>query len=157
MENILSFYQQTANQLLQQYNLTDWKFVFDSKPTNKRIGQCRPSKKEIALSKKSALILPVEECIDTIKHEIAHALTIGHAHDDVWKAKCIEIGCKPEQYADVNLDVLARFKGECPTCGHVIYSGKKTGFVCVPCCNADYHATGNSNYQKHIYVWQKNA
>jgi len=41
-----------------------------------------------------------EKVLDTIKHEIAHALTPRHGHDDVWKAKCHELGCKPEQYID---------------------------------------------------------
>ena len=40
---------------------------------------------------------------DTIKlivlHEIAHALTPGHDHDSVWKAKCVEIGGVPDVYA----------------------------------------------------------
>lgn len=36
---------------------------------------------------------PVEDIDDTIKHEVAHALTPGHGHDEVWQAKAKEIGC----------------------------------------------------------------
>ena len=34
---------------------------------------------------------------DTVLHEIAHALTPGHHHDKVWKAKCVELGATPER------------------------------------------------------------
>jgi hypothetical protein len=39
-----------------------------------------------------------EEIVDTILHEIAHAL-VGprHGHDTVWKAKCTDIGARPER------------------------------------------------------------
>jgi hypothetical protein len=36
---------------------------------------------------------PIPKTRDTILHEIAHALTPGHNHDSVWRAKSIEIGC----------------------------------------------------------------
>ena len=41
-----------------------------------------------------------DEVRDTILHEIAHALVgPGHGHDAVWKAKCVEVGAKPEAAA----------------------------------------------------------
>jgi len=37
---------------------------------------------------------------DTVLHEIAHALVgMEHGHDAVWKAKCVEIGARPERLA----------------------------------------------------------
>lgn len=39
-----------------------------------------------------------DEIMETLLHEIAHALTPGHGHDRVWKAKCIEIGGKGLTY-----------------------------------------------------------
>jgi hypothetical protein len=39
-------------------------------------------------------IHPAAEVIDTIKHEVAHALTPGQAHNGIWEAKAREIGCK---------------------------------------------------------------
>ena len=149
-------YEKIANDLFVKYNLTDWKFVLDTIPSNKRLGQCRYSKKEIGLSKKSALILSFDENMNTILHEIAHVLTIGHGHDEVWKEKCREIGCKDERCADVNLDILAKYKGICPTCGHLIYSGRKIRYIHTQCSNKEYIRTGNSNWKNHIYVWSKN-
>jgi len=33
-----------------------------------------------------------EDILNTIIHEVAHALTYGHSHDEVWKAKAKELG-----------------------------------------------------------------
>jgi predicted SprT family Zn-dependent metalloprotease len=47
----------------------------------------------IELSKHYVLRNPEHEVLDTILHEIAHALVgPGHGHDEVWKAKCVEVG-----------------------------------------------------------------
>ena len=44
--------------------------------------------------------------LDTILHEIAHALVGSHhKHDAVWKAKCKEIGCDPKATSDVAVEV----------------------------------------------------
>jgi len=156
MENLLKI-ELLANQLLTQHNLNGWKFVWDDKPVN-RLGQCRYKLKEIALSLKPATILPFEDSLDTLLHEVAHALTPGADHGKVWKDKCVELGCKPSACADVNLDVISPLKGECPTCDAVMYACRKpkSGIICVKCMNADYHATGDSNYKSHIFQWSKN-
>ena len=60
---------------------------------------------------------------------MAHALTRGSGHGERWKAKCIELGCRDEEFAKIDkktLNKLARYKGVCPTCGHEIFSSRKT-------------------------------
>ena len=49
----------------------------------------------ITLSKPLCLLNDETQVRDTILHEIAHALTLGHGHDNTWKRKCVEIGAKP--------------------------------------------------------------
>jgi predicted SprT family Zn-dependent metalloprotease len=152
-------YEKITNEMLVKHNLTDWKFVLNNKMTNATFGMCKYAPKEIHLNKKASLILKEDEVINTIIHEIAHALTKGHDHDEVWKAKCRELGCRDYKYANIEKEVLnklAKYKGICPTCGHIIYSGKKSGIIHVECSNEDYRQTGNSNWKNHKYVWSTN-
>jgi predicted SprT family Zn-dependent metalloprotease len=105
--------------------------------TNKRktaFGVCSYTKREIQLS---AYLIPecTEEGItDTILHEIAHALTPGHHHDNVWKRKCIELGGNGERvgsdlkYKKDSADVyekLAKYTLTCPVCGEKIYMNRR--------------------------------
>ena len=58
------------------------------------------------------------DVLDTILHEIAHALTPGAKHGPTWKAKCRQIGARP--IACVTADEVmpdAAWKGRCPN-GH---------------------------------------
>jgi SNF2 family DNA or RNA helicase len=49
--------------------------------------------KVIVLNAHHIDIHPYEEVMDTIFHEVAHALCPRHGHDDVWATKAREIGC----------------------------------------------------------------
>ncbi len=110
-----------ASQLMAQHGLTGWQFAFN---TNKRrAGVCRyPMKSRpgrIELSRHYVLRNPADEVRDTILHEIAHAL-VGprHGHDEVWKAKCVEVGARPERcYDDTVVMPKGRWRATCGGCG----------------------------------------
>jgi predicted SprT family Zn-dependent metalloprotease len=78
-----------------------WEFRYDYAKT--RLGVCKISKLEkvIGLSKYWVKGLDEAEVLDTILHEIAHALTPGEGHKQAWKDMCIKIGAKPNRLADV--------------------------------------------------------
>lgn len=82
------------------------KFVWNNRTSNKTWGICKYNPKEIHLNKKYALIEDETNVIDTIIHEIAHALTEGHNHDEVWKEKCRELGCRDEQFKNLEKDSI---------------------------------------------------
>ena len=155
----LEQYEAIASEMLDKHNLTDWKFVWNNRTSNNTWGICKYNTKEIHINKKYALIESEDNVIDTIIHEVAHALTKGDNHGEIWKAKCRELGCSDKQFKNLkneSMKKLARYKGVCPTCGHVIYSGRKTGIIHIECCNKEYMQTGESNYSKHKYEWFKN-
>jgi len=87
-----------ASQLLRdelnRYGLSNWKVRITSDPNMPYLGLCSYKDKAIIINAHHVDIHDDESVIDTIKHEIAHAL-VGHTHghDEVWKAKAKEIGC----------------------------------------------------------------
>lgn len=157
---VLSKYENFASKLFKEHNLLDWKFVYNKRTTSGTFGICKYRTKEIHINYRFALAAPEYMVIDTIIHEVAHALTKGHGHDNIWKQKCIELGCKPNRTKSIDKDIeskLSKFVGICPTCQNKIYSNSdKSKIVHVKCSNIDYQKTGKSNFSKHIYVWKFN-
>ncbi|MGK5091591.1 SprT-like domain-containing protein [Deltaproteobacteria bacterium TL4] len=91
-----------AEWLLHQHGLwkRGWRFEFDR--AKKRAGKCSFNRKIITLSKAFALKAPDAEVLDTLLHEMAHALVgAQHGHDAVWRAKALSIGCNAKTYHSV--------------------------------------------------------
>lgn len=82
-----------------EHGLIGWKFKIDTR-THCRRGCCKYLSRTISVSE--YYLASHDDMIrDTILHEIAHALVgPGHGHDGVWKAKCKEIGARPERCKD---------------------------------------------------------
>lgn len=93
--------QATANLLLNKHGLAQqgWRFKLDH--ARRRAGQCSYRRRTISLSKHYValnLAERPEEVLNTILHEIAHALAGPHTgHGPEWKATCLRIGAKPER------------------------------------------------------------
>lgn len=114
---------------LEAHNLMDlhgllakgWEFGYDD--ARCRAGLCRSYQKKIFLSRFLVLLNGWEVIIDTLLHEIAHALVgwSGYGHNKVWKAKCIEIGASPIRcYDPKKVKMPMRlYRAICSTCGKV--------------------------------------
>jgi predicted SprT family Zn-dependent metalloprotease len=104
---------------LQKYNLPTWNFRLIH--STKFLGRCAYHNQEIQIAKLHLETHTNMQIIDTILHEIAHALTPGHGHDEVWQAKCREIGALAEARAD---DTFAPYVKEveviCLDCNRVV-------------------------------------
>ena len=89
----------------------DWSFGFDL--STMRGGVCRYADKRIDLSVSYCHRATRAEIVDTLLHEIAHAIA-GHAHhhDAVWRAVARAIGCTAERCHDVD-HTRARWVGAC--------------------------------------------
>ncbi len=67
------------------------------------LGLCSYKDKCIILNAHHIDIHPDVEIEDTIKHEVAHALTPGNGHNEVWRAKAVELGCSPSPCRNLSL------------------------------------------------------
>ena len=79
-----------AERLMQENGLTDYRFQFDN--ARRRFGLCSTARKLISLSAPLVSLNEESQVKSTILHEIAHALTPGHHHDEVWRATAIRLG-----------------------------------------------------------------
>lgn len=100
---------------------------------------------EIRISKHLSAINDKETVMDTILHEIAHALVgRGHGHDYVWKSKAREIGCNAKRTFNkddaVTIDrpskSCATINGRTYRSGDTIYLQTRNGVQ--PCIFVEY-------------------
>lgn len=146
-EQIYSEAKKVANSYMTNHGLSilGWKFQFDN--GKRRFGFCSPARKLISLSLPLTILnweARQSEVINTILHEIAHALTFiqyGNsvsAHGREWKRNCVKIGCKPEQYYEgEELNVpKGKYVYKCPHCEKEIsfFREKKRMVACGACC-----------------------
>ena len=103
--------------LMREHGLEGWQIVADRAKT--RAGVCRFGRRQIGISAPLTTLHDEAEVRDTILHEIAHAL-VGpeHGHDEVWRAKAIEIGSSGERCVRADAPrVAGDWVGRCPA-GH---------------------------------------
>lgn len=82
-----------CRKILNENGLPDWSVRLTTDPNAPFLGMCMYRDKCIMLNAHHIDIHPEAEVIDTIYHEVAHALTKGQGHNDVWATKARELGC----------------------------------------------------------------
>ena len=130
-----------ASQQLYKYKLIGWKFSLMD--TGQRLGVCKSDLKYIGISEHYARNSPEENVMDTLMHEIAHALVgPGHGHGEVWKAMARKLGATPRA-CNRDSDTVQKpgdWKAECSTCHKVYFKYRRpqclTGFRCGKCKTA---------------------
>jgi SNF2 family DNA or RNA helicase len=136
-----------ARERLDAHNLTDWTIRINNNPSPHYYGLCSYRDKCIILNGHYLDQVGEIEGKNTVNHEVAHALTKGHGHDEIWAAKARELGCTHistcsshalrddiidaiRSGADVEVITetetitkhkyqVTRLQDKCPTCGKV--------------------------------------
>ena len=147
--------EELAHELIAKHKLTDWTFKFDR--AVRRFGLCNHTYKTIQLSAKLVELNSEEHVTNTILHEIAHALVdANHGHDNVWKQKCIEVGCRPVRcYSSAVIQPKQQrrtlHQGVCPNCERRIYKYKRNQIACGVCCRK----FNNNKYdEQYLIQWR---
>lgn len=111
-----------ARELLDQYGLQDWRFKIDTRP-KMRLGQCRYTKREIAVSAWVFRLRP-DDVEDTLRHELAHALAWtrdgASGHGWRWKKWCRTVGANPNRLAEPGAAPERKYTLTCAKCGDVV-------------------------------------
>jgi predicted SprT family Zn-dependent metalloprotease len=118
---ILDKAKKLALMLIKKY-CPEYTFKFDN--AKLRFGTCNEKTKTISISKKMVEINNEIDVQDCILHEIAHALTPGMHHNNMWKKKAIEIGCNAERTHNANV-IKGKYCYICPNCKHKFYMHRK--------------------------------
>lgn len=130
-----------GRRLLLKHGLGDWSIRTDRAKT--RAGACRFGTRTISLSADLTRLHDEAEVRDTILHEIAHAL-VGpfHGHDDLWRAKAVEIGGSGERTMSTSAPrVEGPWRGTCPQ-GHVSTRHRRpTRVLSCSRCSTTFDAT----------------
>lgn len=107
-----------AQELMSQHGLSGWSFGFNR--NKRRLGVCWQDERRIELSSHYVSRNTREHIIDTVLHEIAHALVgVSHGHDKVWKQMCLQIGCRPRSCDNTADMPEGNWQARCPSCNEV--------------------------------------
>jgi len=121
-----------------RHGLLDWSFKWDK--GKRRMGYCSATKNVVSMSIIGYTLRPIEDSINTLLHEIAHALVgCSNGHNRIWKNKCIEIGCSPTRTFNIPAEQMAKpaYGATCGCCGkiHTKYRKTKGKASCGACQN----------------------
>lgn len=111
-----------AQTMLEAHGLDDdWKVTVSGRMI-RSYGACLYQQREIRISSQLAALNPRSETIDTIAHEVAHALAGFEAgHGYLWRLACEQTGARPQQHcADDVVVPPARYDVLCDGCGQVV-------------------------------------
>ena len=124
-----------ASREMAKHGLHGWTFAFAD--TKRRLGVCKYRTKRIEIAEYYALNSPRESVLDTLLHEIAHAIAGPTAHHGpVWKAIAVRLGATPR--ACDNSDTIVMNPGDwqatCSTCKKIFHRYKRpkclSGYRC---------------------------
>ena len=127
--------------LMVEHGLGHWRFQFDDAQV--RFGQCQYSKQTVSVSRVLTLLNSREEFIDTVLHEIAHALRgwSKESHDWRWVAWARTVGARPVAcYGEDVVKPEPKWLLFCPLCEEIVgdrMARDKASvgrMACGPCC-----------------------
>src|SRR5439155_12097262 len=115
-----------ASAEMARHGLHGWTFAYAN--TKRRLGMCKYRKKRIEIAEYYALNSPPESVLDTLLHEIAHAIAGPAArHGPAWKAIASRLGATPRACDTSTATVMkpGDWQATCPSCKKNIHRYKR--------------------------------
>jgi len=110
--------QTMTTDMMKHHNLVGWAFKFDRSVT--RLGMCSHRKQTIFLSTHATTVNSEAVVLNTILHEIAHALVgSNEGHGDVWHNQAIAIGCDGERCSVIAVKAQPKYTIACKSCNQI--------------------------------------
>lgn len=108
---------QLAEAYMGEYGLLARGWTFEFHRSVMRLGTCHYGSRRITLSKVFAQHNEFPLVVDTILHEIAHALTCGDGHGRVWAAMAEKLGAAPRTKKPMwALNIPWKYVAKCGVC-----------------------------------------
>src|SRR4051812_29689969 len=111
-----------ARREMQTHGLRGW--TFGIADTKRRLGVCKYRQKRIEIAGYYAKSNPTESVLDTLRHEIAHAIAGPSArHGPAWKTIAARLGATPKACDTSPETVLppGDWRATCPSCGKTFH------------------------------------
>src|SRR5206468_7592237 len=112
----------SARRELAENGLQGW--TFGLAKTRRRLGVCKYRAKRIEIAEYYARNSPPESVLDTLLHEIAHALAGPAArHGPAWKAVAVRLGATPRACETSHRAVMepGDWQASCPACNQTFH------------------------------------
>ncbi len=143
-----------ARDLMDKHELMSWGFQLDY--ARRRAGYCYYAKQVISLSRHFIEKADAKEILNTLLHEIAHALTPRAGHGCEWRRMALAIGCDGKTRHALGPLVEPAFKGTCPSCGSTTRAHrlgrKRLQVACRKCCK---QFNGGEYTERFKFVWRR--
>lgn len=139
---------QTAVKLFVRHGLAGWSIAFRN--FGHRLGCCLYRRKTIVLNAFYVAHNDESQVIDTLLHEIAHALTPGHRHGPVWKAMAQRLGATPRACSKLGVVLRpGKYRAVCPNCGRTYDKYRKPRYKCHSTAVTPYYCPKRSCGKKN--------
>lgn len=142
-----------AKRELEKHGLDSKGWVVDLNERRSCFGLCNYWKKKIYLSRYLVELNTAARVMNTIFHEVAHALVgPSNGHNGVWKEKAKALGCNGDRcYSSANTvtpTIARNYIYKCPKCGSRISKSyhMKQKRACVLCCNKYNNGVFSAEY-----------
>lgn len=141
-----------AEQAMADYGLTEQGWRFEWSRGKRTFGDVTFGMQRLRLSKILTELNEEGQVLDTILHEIAHALAGRDAgHGPRWKACAKQVGATPERCDPTGEVAPPNYIGTCPSCGRTVKRyrmGKSTRSMSCGTCDKNYNP-------EFLFKWEK--